>query len=59
MQASPRIVLRAASLFANLVELDEGVSKLGGESTKSLGLSKMQKIAEIFFQFASKIDVIR
>jgi hypothetical protein len=31
---SPRIVVRAASLLMTLIERDEIVTKLGGESTK-------------------------
>lgn len=56
---SPRIVVRAASLLASLVELDEGVSKLGGESTKTLALDKMHEMAAIFFKSATELDSAR
>ena len=53
--ASPRVVIRAVNLLASLIERDEGVSKLGGESTKTLAMDKMHEMAAKFFAAAAPI----
>jgi hypothetical protein len=47
---TPAIKVQASSLIAVLVEKDEGVGKLGGESNKILALEKMLTMAEKFFK---------
>jgi len=54
--ASPRVVVRAVSVLATLVERDEGVAKLGGESNKSLAMDRMHEMAAKFFAAASNLE---
>jgi hypothetical protein len=53
--SSPRVVIRAVNLLAALIERDEGVTKLGGESTKTLAMDKMHDMAGKFFAAAAPI----
>lgn len=46
---TPTIKVKALSLIAILLEKDEGVAKLGGESDKKLGFGKMHQMASDFF----------
>lgn len=47
---TPTIKVKASSLIAVLLEKDEAVAKLGGESDKKLAFAKMQNMAETFFK---------
>lgn len=47
---TPTIKVKATSLIAVLLEKDEGVAKLGGETDKKIGFAKMQEMAEAFFK---------
>ena len=57
--SSPRVVIRAVNLLASLVERDEGVAKLGGESNKALAMDKMHEMAAKFFAAAANVDWAR
>ena len=47
---TPVIKVKASSVIAVLLEKDESVSKLGGETSKTLAFEKMQKMAANFFK---------
>ena len=47
---TPTINVKLASLICVLIEKDEGVSKLGGETSKILAHELMAKMAETFFK---------
>ena len=53
---SPRVVVRVASFITALVERDEIVAKLGGESTKTLAMDKMHAMVAQFFSTAANLD---
>ena len=46
---TPVIKIKASSIIAVLLEMDEGVSKMGGQSNKVSGFDKMQNMASKFF----------
>ena len=46
---TPVIKIKASSVIAVLLEKDEGVSKMGGQSNKILAFEKMQQMATDFF----------
>eukprot|EP00093_Oithona_nana_P001821 01821.XXX_5499_11495_1 [CDS] Oithona nana genome sequencing. len=46
---TPVIKIKASSVIAVLLEKDEGVSKMGGQSNKVLAFEKMQQMATDFF----------
>ena len=46
---TPVIKIKASSIIAVLLEKDEGVSKMGGQSNKVLAFEKMQQMATDFF----------
>ena len=46
---TPVIKIKASSIIAVLLEKDEGVSKMGGQSNKVLAFEKMQQMATKFF----------
>lgn len=56
---TPAIKVKARNLIAVLIEKDEGVSKMGGESSKALAFEKMLQVAGSFFEidFPSVIGV--
>ena len=53
---SPRVVVRVASFLMALVERDEIVARLGGESTKTLAMDKMHNMVAQFFAAAANLD---
>ena len=47
--ACPRIIVKGVCLVGAFLERDEGVARLGGEPSRTLGREKMHKKATSFF----------